>query len=129
MPIHDRHPLEYLLVMALGITVVVDTVCGVALVVALEPMLALAGLPDGPVARHIMPALGVTLVGVAAFAGCALWWSWRRQEQGYVLAMVLGAMLIGVGVMQWRAGAPTGLWLDATRGVATLGLAWWLRNR
>ena len=96
--------------------------------VALEAMLQLAGLPDGEVARLILPALGVTLVAIAGWAALTMRWCWRRARHGYHSATLLGAMLLGVGLAQWlSAGGLVGPALDSSRGVIILAgaaLSW-----
>ena len=120
LPLDARSTWEWILVLVLFATVGVDAVCGVALIVALEWMLALAGLSDGEVARLIMPALGVTLLAISGFAALAMRWCLQRHEHGYQLAILLGMMLVGVGMAQWfSAGGLVGPLLDSTRGVVT----------
>jgi hypothetical protein len=112
------------LTVALGLTVATDLGAGVGLVVAHEAMLGLAGLPGGPTADALMPALGVTLIAVAALAALAARWTWSGKREGAAIGLVLGAMLVGVGLAQFlSAGLWQGLALDVTRGLFTAGAA------
>ena len=125
-----RRTSEWVLVGALGLTTLTDVGAGLGLVVAHDVMLELAGLPGGPTADALMPALGVTLLAIAALAALGARWVWVGKREGATLGIVLGAMLIGVGLAQFVSG---GLWqglaLDVTRGVVTVGAAIaWLRG-
>ena len=108
-----------LVIGACAVTILVDVVCGAWLVIDHASLLKLAGLPLGPTAPLLLPALGATLLGVAAQAALALRWTWQGLAHGPQLAAVLGVMLLGVGAAQLStAPQPAGPALDMLRGLA-----------
>lgn len=77
-----------------------------------------------PEAARLLAVIGATVLGYSALGCLSMLWIARRRRAGFELALTLGLLTIGVGVIMLATGTSAGL-IDVVKGAAIALAAWW----